>query len=149
MVDCRVGSHADDEHRAGAVSEVVFVGVDDAMADLRRWADQVSPAVAKAAADPFAQRVADSVSARVPHLSGQLAGSIEATSDDESVAVGYDGSVAYDGWIEFGGTRGRPYVPDGRYLYPTALAAQDEFAQVAADAATETVGRFSWSTASA
>jgi hypothetical protein len=128
------------------VSEVVFVGVEDAFGDMRRWADQVAPAVAKAAADPFAQRVAATVAGAVPRLSGQLAGSLESTSDDAGVAVGYDGSVPYDGWIEFGGTRGRAYVPDGRYLYPTALAAQDEFEQVAADAATASVGRFAWST---
>jgi phage gpG-like protein len=127
------------------VSEIVLVGVDDAMADLRRWADEVAPAVAKAA-EPFAARVAEQAAGAVPVVSGQLAGSIESSSDVDGVAVGYDGSVPYDGWIEFGGTRGRPYVSEGRYLYPTALAAADEFAQVASDAADDLAGRFSWST---
>jgi len=127
-------------------SEVKFVGDEAALADMRRWADQVAPAVAKAA-EPFAQRVADVVAGRVPHLSGQLAASVEATSDDEGAGVGYDGSVPYDAWIEFGGSRGRPHVPEGRYLYPSAVDAQDEFATVAADAAADSVGRFSWSTA--
>lgn len=127
-------------------SEVKFIGDDAAMADLREWADQVAPAVAKAA-EPFAQRAADMVSARVPRLSGQLAGSVTSSSDDEGASVGFDGSVPYDAWIEFGGSRGRTYVPEGRYVYPTALEAQDEFITVAAEAASDTVGRFSWSTA--
>ena len=28
--------------------------------------------------------------------------------------------LPYAGWIEFGGGRGHPYRPRGRYLYPTA-----------------------------
>jgi phage gpG-like protein len=127
-------------------AEVTFVGDEAAMADMRRWADQLGPAVAKAA-EPFARRVADMVSGRVPHLTGQLAGSVMSDSDDEGTSVGYDGSVPYDAWIEFGGSRGRPHIPDGRYVYPTALEAQDEFAQVAGDAADESVRRFSWTTA--
>lgn len=129
-------------------SRVEFVGADQAMADLRRWGDQLAPAVAKAAV-PFGQRVADLIAGRVPHLTGQLAGSVTSTQADDGVEVGYDGSVPYDGWIEFGGGHGRPYIPEGRYVYPTASEAADEFAQVAADAATDTVGRFSWATPSA
>jgi phage gpG-like protein len=124
-------------------SDVKFIGADAAMDDLRDWADQVAPAVAKAA-EPFVQRVADMVRGRVPHLSGQLAGSVTSSTDDEGAGVGYDGSVPYDAWIEFGGVRGRPHVPEGRYVYPTALDAQDEFAAIAADAAADSAGRFAW-----
>jgi phage gpG-like protein len=84
------------------------------------------------------------VRGRVPHLSGQLAGSVTSSTDDEGAGVGYDGSVPYDAWIEFGGVRGRPHVPEGRYVYPTALDAQDEFAAIAADAAADSAGRFAW-----
>lgn len=125
-------------------ADVKFIGADAAMDDLRDWAGQLAPAVAAAAA-PFVQRVADMVSARVPHLSGQLAGSLTSFTDDEGANVGYDGSVPYDAWIEFGGSRGRPHISEGRYLYPTALDAQDEFANVAAEAADDTIGRFAWS----
>ena len=129
-------------------AEVKFVGDEAAMADLRKWADQVAPAVAKASA-PFAQRVAETAAGRVPHLTGQLASSIETTEDETGVGIGYDGSVAYAGWIEFGGSHGRSYVPEGRYLYPTAQEAADEFATLAADAAADSASRFSWSTAPA
>lgn len=124
-------------------ADVKFIGADAALDDLRDWADQVAPAVAKAA-EPFVQRVADTVAGRVPHLSGQLAGSVTSFSDDEGASVGYDGTVAYAGWIEFGGTRGRSYVPEGRYVYPAALDAQDEYATIAAEAASDSIGRFAW-----
>ena len=127
---------------------VEWVGGEEAMADIRRWAEQLGGEIAKAG-DPFGGRVADVVRGRVPVLSGQLAGSVESDTDAEGIEVSMGAGVVYAGWIEFGGSRGRPYVPEGRYLYPTALAAQDEFAQFAADTATDTVGRFSWSTPSA
>lgn len=126
-------------------SRVEVIGGPQAAADIRRWADQLGPAVARAA-EPFAEKVADQVRGRVPVLSGQLAGSVDVVTDDEGVGVSLGDGVPYAGWIEFGGTRGRPYVPDGRYLYPTALAAQDEYADAAARAASDNAARFTWST---
>jgi phage gpG-like protein len=125
-------------------SKVDFVGDEAAFADMRKWADQVGPAVAKAA-EPFAQQIADRVANRVPVLTGQLADSVEATSDDEGAEVQMGGGLDYAAWIEFGGSRGRAHVPEGRYLYPTALEAQDEYTEVAEQAATESAERFPWS----
>jgi len=126
-------------------SEVKFVGDDAAMADLRRWAEQVGPAVAKGA-EPFAQSVADRVAGRVPVLTGALAASVETNVDDTGAEVQMGGGLDYGAWIEFGGSHGRAHVPEGRYLYPTALEMQDEFGDVASKAADESAGRFSWST---
>lgn len=127
---------------------VEFVGEEQAMADLRRWADQLGPEVARAAA-PFAQQIAQRVAGIVPVVSGTLAASVHAGEDlggDANAAtVTIGDGVPYAGWIEFGGGRGRPYIADGRYLYPTAQAAEDEYAAMAADAAADSVGRFSWS----
>jgi hypothetical protein len=129
-------------------TEVKFIGTEAAMADLRKWADQVAPAVTKAS-EPFADRVADQVRGRVPVVTGQLAGSIGTSNEEGGIGVGYDGSVPYDGWIEFGGGRGRPYISEGRYLFPVAAASEDEFITVATEAATESAERFAWSTPSA
>ncbi len=118
-----------------------FLGAAEAMADLREWADQLGPALVHASS-PLADRLASTASSRVPHLSGQLAASIRTSNANEGelvgVAFGYSGSVPYDGWIEFGGTRGRPYVSDGRYIYPTAQEAESDPA--AADARTAAPG---------
>lgn len=117
------------------------------MADLRRWADQVGPAVAKAAG-PFGDKAAARVAGRVPVLTGALAGSASSTVSDEGLELELGSGVPYAGWIEFGGSHGRPYVAEGRYLYPTALELEEEWTTTAAEAAEDTVGRFSWSTAS-
>lgn len=122
---------------------VTIVGGDEAMADLRRWADQLGPAVVKAS-EPGLERLADTVRARVPVLTGQLADSvtIEGNPDGADVSIG-DG-LDYAAWIEFGGSRGRPYYPEGRYLYPSAQEAAEQFYADAAAAADDTVGRFPW-----
>jgi phage gpG-like protein len=125
-------------------TRVEFVGAGEAMADMRRWADQVAPAVARAG-EPFAQTVARTVAGVVPVVSGALRNSIDTGTDADAVTVSIGSGLAYAGWIEFGGSRGRPYVPNGRYLYPSAHDAQDEYAAMAAAAADDTVGSFAWS----
>jgi hypothetical protein len=124
---------------------VEFIGVEAGMADLKRWAKDLQPEVDKAVL-PLGQRVAGIVAGRVPHLTGQLAGSVEADATDEGVEISMGDGLDYAGWIEFGGSRGREYVPEGRYLFPSMLDNQDEFENTAADAAADTVGRFHWST---
>lgn len=124
---------------------LTFIGLDEAMADLTRWADEVAPAVEEGTAS-FRQTVRSKVAGRVPVLTGTLAGSVTTTDEPDGFALGYSGAASYAGWIEFGGSRGRPAVPEGRYLYPTAQAAESEFISLATDIATDTVGRFSWST---
>lgn len=125
-------------------SNVKLDGADEAAAEIKRWADQLGPVIAKAA-DRFGDQVADTVRHRLPHLSGQLAGSVDVDTNDDGLDVSLGSGVPYAGWIEFGGTRGRPYVPNGRYLYPSALDAEAEFARLVGDAAADSVERFSWS----
>ena len=126
-------------------AEVTFVGDEAAMADLRKWAEQVGPEVVKAAT-PFVQRVADTVAGAVPHLTGQLAGSVTTSEADDGAGVGYDGSVPYDrvdsvrrlSWpaSRAGGTVPLP-VGDGGY---------GRVVRAASSTTEDTVGRFSWST---
>ena len=93
-----------------------------------------------------ADHVAVAVRIRVPRRSGRLAGSVVATRDARGAEVGIGGGVPYAGWIEFGGTRGRPYVPTGRYLYPTALAAEPVLVTAGELAAQREIGAMHWPT---
>jgi len=124
---------------------VEFVGVDPALSDMTRWADQVGPAVVKASRQ-LADRVAWTTRDKVPVLTGTLAWSVEVDDDELGVSVGIGDGVIYAGWIEFGGSRGRAYIPEGRYLYPTAVAGESDYQQLASDTAVDTAERFSWST---
>jgi hypothetical protein len=127
---------------------VEFKGLAEANRDMARWAEQLGPAVV-ADAQSLANTIASQVQDKVPVLTGTLAASVETVETEATefgVSIGDD--VPYAGWIEFGGSRGRDLVPEGRYLYPTALDAESQFQQLAADTAEDTVRRFPWSTPS-
>src|SRR5262245_36471733 len=94
--------------------------------------------------EDVASQVRPVVAAAVPHLTGRLAGSLESRPNDEGATVGYSGAAPYDGWIEFGGTRGRPRVEGGRYLYPLALRAEPLLVMAAKAAATKEIRRMQW-----
>jgi hypothetical protein len=91
-----------------------------------------------------AAQVAALIRARQPVLTGELAASAgtEPTAHGASVTLG-DG-IPYAGWIEFGGTRGRPYVPEGRTVYPTAEAAKPMFERAGDKVARAQIGAMLW-----
>ena len=79
--------------------------------------------------------------AAVPRVSGALAGSV--TSEGDEAIFG--GGLPYAGWVEFGGTRGRPYFPEGRYFLPATTAnVEDELEREATRATIREVGKFLW-----
>ena len=126
---------------------VEFVGLDDAYADMRRWVDQLGPTVERESRG-FASDIASRVRGRVPVLTGTLASSVELVelaSNEDGIGIGMGEGLDYAGWIEFGGSRGRPHIPEGRYLYPTALAAEGEYRRHAEQVAEQTVRSFPWS----
>ena len=127
---------------------VEFKGLAEAHRDMARWAEQLGPAVV-ADSQSLANSIASQVEGKVPVLTGTLAASVETVeleATEFGVSIGAD--VPYAGWIEFGGSRGRDLVSEGRYLYPTALDAEGQFQQLASDTAEDTVRRFPWSTPS-
>jgi hypothetical protein len=124
---------------------VTLVGGAEAAADLGRWAAQVGPIVERESPS-FAADVADRVQGEVPVLTGTLASSVEVIEVHDGAGIAMGDGVPYAGWIEFGGSRGRPFIAEGRYLYPTALEAEAEFGELAAEAADDSVRRFAWST---
>jgi phage gpG-like protein len=93
--------------------------------------------------------VGSSVAGKVPRRTGALASSVSVSlvDDGAEVSIGSE-SVPYAGWIEFGGTRGRPYVSGGRYLYPTALDVDAQLVSAGEDAAEDEIRRFRWDTPS-
>lgn len=130
-----------------AESGVDVEGMAQALSDIRRWTDQLSedlPRNERMFADLVRSQVAD----KVPVLTGTLAGSTEVIPEPNGFGVGIGEGVPYAGWIEYGGSRGRDLVSQGRYLYPTALENEPQFQQVAERAATTSISEFHWSTPS-
>ena len=91
-----------------------------------------------------AAQVATIIARRQPVLSGRLAASATSTGTDKGAAVELGGSLPYAGWIEFGGTRGRAYVPDGRTVYPTAEESKTLFEQAGDKAARDQIRTMLW-----
>ncbi len=91
-----------------------------------------------------ADHAAGQVMGKVPRKTGRLASSVSIEPTDRSALLRMGQGVVYAGWIEFGGSRGRPFVKRGRYLYPTALESQPMAVQAAEYAANESIDGFSW-----
>lgn len=73
----------------------------------------------------------------IPHRSGKAAGSLTARSTQSAVRVGIGGKRApYYPWLDYGGAVGRnksvkrPFLKEGRYLYPTFRENRDEFQKI-------------------
>lgn len=92
-------------------------------------------AAGKAAVEPVAQAVRGAL----PDVSGALVGTVR-TSGTRTGGTVREGSakVPYAGWIDFGGSRPdgstRPFLRDGRYLYPSAQGLATTAAELYASA---------------
>ena len=69
----------------------------------------------------------------IPHRSGKAAASLKAQSGQREAKVVAGGArVPYYGWLDFGGSVGRrnsvhrPFIKEGRYIYPTFSAKHAE-----------------------
>jgi hypothetical protein len=103
--------------------------------------DSDLPKVLRLAHNEAAQLIVDYAKPRVPRRTGRAAGTIKARSTrTESRVSGGSKRVPYYGWLDFGGRVGRkrsiqrPFIKQGRYLYPALSANYDKFAQLLTDA---------------
>jgi hypothetical protein len=110
------------------------------------------PKAIRLAANEAAQVVVDDAQTRVPRRSGKAAKSIKAKSTRNAARVASGGRQApYMPWLDYGGkvgrnnTAARPFISDGRYVYPAFRANRGEVAEtfrkallrIAADAGIE------------
>lgn len=116
-------------------------------AELERGSKKLFEQIAQEAPGAFediAQLAAQSTSAMVPQVTGALAGSVTAGLESDRATVGIGEGVPYAGWIEFGGSHGRPYVDGGRYLFPTALGLEAEVKAAGEQLADDEIGAMRW-----
>lgn len=79
----------------------------------------------KAVSHDIAEDVITTVRGRVPYRTGRARASYTWTATSTGTELSFGGPQApYVPWLEFGGKAGRsgakrPYVPGGRWLYPT------------------------------
>ena len=115
---------------------VTVAGMKALRRDLNKMSDDVSGpvyAAIKQAGREAAEPVAARARASLPHVTGALAGDVRVSGTKTGAAVRMGRvKIPYAWWIEFGGSRpdhsSRPFVRDGRYLFPAAVGLADQAA---------------------
>jgi hypothetical protein len=132
-----------------AAPEVAVVGMGALRRDLARLGADTGPlnrqlaAAGRRAIEP----VAEAARSAVPKNTGTLAGDIRVsgTKSGATVRMGR-AKIPYAGPVEFGGwPPGRPFVKDGRYLFPAARALAGAAATEYAPAVQAALDAFDWS----
>jgi hypothetical protein len=107
------------------IIEAEVVGIKALSQDLLKLADdrsgQLLPYL-QAAAMSAMEPVANALRTALPHRTGALASSVRVARSrtGASIREGNEDDVLYAGPVDFGGYPGeRPYLPNGRYLFPT------------------------------
>jgi hypothetical protein len=96
-------------------------------------AEGMAPTEIRLALNEAAEFVAEKARVNVPKRSGRASASIKAQSSQRLARVKAGGAkVPYYGWLDFGGSVGRnnsvkrPFLKDGRYIYPAFYSNKDE-----------------------
>ena len=124
---------------------VQFVGLEDAQAALKRWAKTMLPGDFAKGTRPFADSMAGLIRNQVPVVTGALQSSVEPWPEPTNNGVGMGGAdTPYASWIEFGGSRSRDLVPQGRYVYPTVASHLSQLGNTASEATVLSIVRYPW-----
>lgn len=106
------------------IEPIPIEGLRDLVRRLRQ-VDADLPKAMRLAANEAAQVVVDEAQRHVPRRSGKAAKSIKARSTRTAARVDSGGNRApYMPWLDYGGKVGkndsasRPFIADGRYVYP-------------------------------
>lgn len=116
----------------------------EGLAELSRSLRTVNADLPKAlrlAANKAAEIVVEEARRHVPQRTGKAAKSIKAKSTRTAARVTSGGRRApYMPWLDYGGkvgkndTASRPFIADGRYVYPAYRSKRQEFERVLRDA---------------
>jgi hypothetical protein len=112
----------------------------EGLAQVQRSLRQIGPAAAKGlrlALNEAAELLIDRVRPKIPSRTGAARRSLKARSSQKAVRIAVGGRRApWYPWLDFGGRTGpgrsvvRPYIADGRYLYPGLRANRAEIQQL-------------------
>jgi hypothetical protein len=124
-------------------AHVDFDGAPQFASDLRRLTDRLIVDDTDALL-AVGRMLVPRVQSLMPKVSGALAGSVDANQvSPTEVEVSAD--TPYAAWVEFGGSRGRPLVSSGRFLFPTVERSGTTVKSRLEAQSQTTIGRFPWS----
>lgn len=118
------------------VEPIKITGLAEFNRNLRKL-DNDLPKALRLAHNEAAQLIVNWAQPRIPRKSGRAAGTLKAKSTrTESRVQGGSKRVPYYPWLDFGGKVGpkrsvkRPFIKEGRYIYPALSANYDRFAEL-------------------
>ena len=121
------------------VEPIKITGLAEFNRNLRKL-DKDLPKALRLAHNEAAQLVVDYARPKVPRRTGRAAGTLKAKSTrTESRVQGGSSRAPYYPWLDFGGKVGRgksvarPFIKQGRYIYPALGRHQAEFADLLAE----------------
>lgn len=128
---------------AGQFARIEITGLRELQKALRDM-DAKLPRKIRIALNQAAELVIGYARPRMPSKSGRARGSIKVRSSQRAARVAAGGARApYEPWLDFGGAVGRkdatkrPFLKEGRYIYPGLRANRDEITQKMSEALTE------------
>jgi len=121
-------------------------GIKQLSAGTERLLRNIDSATVHDAVQVSAEQTASTLRARVPVRSGRLRASVRNVMRGKVGSVEMGAGLPYAGWIEFGGSRGRPRSRRGRYEYPTAKRTERAFIKHCETAASSEIKGMRWPT---
>jgi len=119
-----------------AADPVKIEGLREFQASLRRM-DRGLPKQIRVVLNDAVNVVVDGARPKIPRRSGRAAASLRAQSSQREARVVAGGAKApYYAWLDFGGRVGRaksvrrPFLKDGRFIYPTYRDRRAEFTRM-------------------
>jgi len=128
--------------------QVALIGLAEMRRDLIRLDSDYFPKAFVEAGVKVATPLAHSIESALPHLSGDLAGTVRVAKvrTGASLRVGTK-AVNYAGPIEFGAYPGdRPFVAGGRYIFPTAQGQAAKAAEEYSNEVQKVIDGYPWET---
>jgi hypothetical protein len=125
---------------------VTIVGVGALAGDLERLAATGGP-LDRASSDAAVKLLtpaAATTTAAIPVDTGAMAASVVVKPETLGAALSEGTGVVYAGWVDFGGGHGRPYLPQGRYLYPATADLEGQAEPVFDQAYQAAIDAFAW-----
>ncbi len=119
---------------------VVIDGLRETYRMLREVSDE-GPRALRTGLAKGAQNIVPAIAGAYPYVDGDLSGAVRVTRG-QFPAIRVDPPEPYAGPVDFGGYPGnRPFVGDGRYLYPTVAREEDRIVEDAVDAVDAVIRR--------
>lgn len=127
-------------------SLVEFEGLAELRRDLAKIDKETMAKAMIEAGLAISEPAARAISAALPHRTGRLSGSVRASRIRTGAAVRTGTrAIPYAGPVEFGGYPGRrPYLPQGRYIFPTARGYAERAADKYVDEINKAINSFQW-----